>query len=84
MVDMINVRSAQTVFAIGDNGAISVGINYMISGVGTVVQPIVVRRFVAQTPRKVQVWRNSRTRRPLDTMLIVVRCSTALYHRPSF
>jgi len=55
MVDMINVRSAQTVFAIGENGAISVGINYMISGVGTVVQPIVVRRFVAQTPRNVQV-----------------------------
>ena len=60
IVDMMNVRSAQTLFALGENGALSVGINYMSVGTGTILQPIIMRRLVRQSPRAIQVCNHAR------------------------
>ncbi len=54
MIDIMNVRSSQTIFAIGEHGAISVGINYMVAGFGNVIQTMVLRRYVPESPRNSQ------------------------------
>jgi len=32
MINLMNIHAAQTIFAIGDDGSISVGLNYVIVG----------------------------------------------------
>jgi len=50
----MNIRFAQTEFVIGEGGTISVGITYMVIGVGTLISPILARRFGRDTPRGTQ------------------------------
>lgn len=55
MVDMMNIRFAQTIFVIGENGTISFAITYMVVGAGTLLTPMLARKFGRDTPSGTQV-----------------------------
>ena len=52
---MMNIRFAQTIFVIGENGTMSMAIMYMVIGFGTLFTPILARRLVRDTPAGTQI-----------------------------
>jgi len=55
IIDLMNVRFAQTEFVIGKEGVVSIGITYMTVGLGTMITPMITRRFGKATPRGIQL-----------------------------
>ena len=62
IINLMNIRFAETIFVVGDQGSASLGITYMVVGVGTMITPIIVRRFASHTPKGIQVRSMARSR----------------------